>query len=113
MTHWYDVVFWVFFGAGLLFIAGIIIRLIVEAVRDRRKPFVRKYGPNTRYTSVYDTTWGIGGTDSSTGFDTSSPSSDSGGSDSSSDSGSSDSGGGFESGGGESGGGGSSGGWND
>lgn len=110
MNHWYDWVFWIFFGAGLLFILGIIIKLIVEAIRNRPKPFVKTYGPETTYTSPYDsdTTWGVGGTDSSTGFDTSSPSSDSGGSDSSSDSG-----GGFEGGGGESGGGGSSGSWND
>ena len=107
MTHWYDVVFWIFFGGGILFIAGIILRLIVQAIRDRPKPFVPKS------ITPYDTTWGVGGTDSSTAFDTSS-SFDSGGSDSSSDSsGGSDSGGGFESGGGESGGGGSSGGWND
>ena len=107
MTHWYDVVFWIFFGAGLLFIAGIIIRLIVEAVRDRRP--TRTYGGSTAGSSSYETTWGVGGSDSSTGFDSASSTS----SDSSSDSGGSDSGGGFESGGGDSGGGGSSGGWND
>ena len=107
MTHWYDVVFWIFFGAGVLFILGIWILMLVGFIRERRRPFVRTHGATARSTSSHDTTWGVGGTDSSTGFETSS--SDSVGS----DSGGSDSGGGFESGGGESGGGGSSGGWND
>ena len=102
MTHWYDVVFWIFFGAGVLFILGIWILMLVGFIRERRRPFVRAHGATAASASSHDTTWGAGGTDSSTGFEPAS-----------SDSGSSDSGGGFESGGGESGGGGSSGGWND
>lgn len=70
MNHWYDYVFWIFFGAGILFILGIIIRLIVEAFR-KPKPFVPTYDPtaNRSAASEEDTTWGAGGTDSSTGID--------------------------------------------
>lgn len=70
MNHWYDWVFWIFFGGGMLFIAGIIIRLIVEAFR-KPKPFVSSYDPAANRTapSDQDTEWGVGGTDSSTGID--------------------------------------------
>jgi hypothetical protein len=72
MTHWYDYVFWIFFGGGMLFIVGICISMIAGAIRERRrKPFVSTYDPtaNRSTSSDVDTTWGVGGTDSSTGFD--------------------------------------------
>lgn len=79
MNHWYDWVFWIFFGAGILFIIGIIVRLIVGAFR-KPKPFAPTYDPTAnRSTSSEDTTWGVGGTDSSTGFDAVSGGNDSGG----------------------------------
>ena len=93
MNHWYDWVFWIFFGGGIAFTVGVIVWMIVQFIRDRSPrpspPFMRTSGG---MSSSPDTTWGVGGTDSSTGFDSSS-SFDSGGSDVSSDSG-----GGFESG---------------
>ena len=67
MNHWYDWVFWIFFGGGILFIVTIIIRLILERFR---KPFVSTYDPtaNRSTGSEQDTEWGVGGTDSSTGI---------------------------------------------
>ncbi|HJQ37304.1 MAG TPA: hypothetical protein VKB93_09200 [Thermoanaerobaculia bacterium] len=70
MSHWYDYVFWAFFGGGILFIVTIIIRLLVDALR-KPKPFVSTYDPtaNRSTSSDEDREWGVGGTDSSTGMD--------------------------------------------
>ena len=112
MTHWYDYVFWIFFGGGILFIAGIWVSMLFAFVRDRRRTRAPLPAP-TSNGGTSSETWELAtSTDTSTGFDSSPPSSsDYGGSDASS--GDSGGGGDFSGGGGDSGGGGSSGGWND
>ena len=98
-----DVVFWTFFGGGVLFILGIWIRMIAEAVRDRR----RRWTPgSTSHSSGTGDTGGISGShDTSVGFADFS-STDSGG-----DTSAGEAGGGESGGGGDFGGAGSSGSW--
>lgn len=119
MTHWYDYVFWIFFGGGLLVLAAICIGMAREWWRERQRWKLvapTTFPPAMQPRATPTETWSLGGTGTSSsdlsgaGFD--SISTGTSGSDMSVGD-TAGGGGDFSGGGGDFGGAGSSGGWSD